>query len=165
MRKLLVITGLLAYLGLATVPVVRAADSEARLEVAPLSCLFEQVDDGSSDLVYLSPAECGQAGIEVPMDVVDSPSLPAGAALVPQLVPFTPAARSVHVKPETDSRNTVNPLVRMARAGQAFVSNPAYSSVTAIVLAPAVITVAVPTLRFKVLRRLAWLKNLILPKS
>ncbi|HTE22810.1 MAG TPA: hypothetical protein VK674_07300 [Candidatus Limnocylindria bacterium] len=162
MKSLLVITGLLVCLGVVTAPVVGAVDSEARLEVAPLSCLFEQVSDGSSDLTYLSPAECGPVIGEVPH--AGSDPLVRVPTTVAAAVPSGARLTQTQVRPDTDSRNANNPLVRMTRAGRAFVSNPAYSSVTAIIVAPVVITAAVPTLRFRFLRRLLRVKNLILPR-
>lgn len=43
-----------------TTVTARAADSTFRLQVLPINCLFEVVSDGSNQIVYLTPEECGQ---------------------------------------------------------------------------------------------------------
>ena len=147
-------------------PVDAVAAPDAELEVAPLSCLFEQVNDGSNNLSYLSPAECGPAAGEVPTLAAGEPEAPLPDAVTASaLVQPNESLTEAKVKPETDTRNTQNPLVQVARAGQAFVHNPAYASVTTIAVASGVIIAAVPMLRVRVVRRLLFLKNLITPKG
>lgn len=39
-----------------------AEQSRLRLRILPLECVFETVNDGSNQVVYITPEECGQDG-------------------------------------------------------------------------------------------------------
>ena len=42
-----------------------ASQTKAKLDVYPLDCTFEYVNDGSNQIVYLTPKECGQTTVTV----------------------------------------------------------------------------------------------------
>jgi hypothetical protein len=37
-----------------------AADTDAKLDIYPKDCVFEQVNNGTNQVTFLTPAECGQ---------------------------------------------------------------------------------------------------------
>ncbi len=56
---LLVLIGIL--LGLTFVSKVSASsNTEAKLKILPLECVFETVNDGTNDIIYITPEACGQ---------------------------------------------------------------------------------------------------------
>jgi hypothetical protein len=60
--QLALLVGFLIGFQVWTPSFVRAASqSKLKLQVVPMNCQFEVVNDGSNDIVYLTPAECGQA--------------------------------------------------------------------------------------------------------
>lgn len=54
-----VIIGLVVYLAIPWQQ-VSATDSTLELRVFPLECVFETVNDGSNQIIFITPAECGQ---------------------------------------------------------------------------------------------------------
>jgi hypothetical protein len=57
--SMLVLIGL--SLGLTFASKVNASsNTEARLKILPLECVFETVNDGTNDIIYITPEACGQ---------------------------------------------------------------------------------------------------------
>lgn len=144
--------------------------SEFRMKVLPLECLFEYVNDGSNQLVYITPEECGQAGVSVPpaspevpetarpaMSVADVPNdiaVPPGSFQAQALLD-PPSSDDRPGSPATEGSNVVTPLGRLAQAGQTFVENPVHT----LVGAGAIVTMTAGLFSVPVSRRtlLRWL--------
>lgn len=63
----------LLLIALLVTPATRAAsDTQLELKILPIDCIFEIVDDGTGEIVYLTPEECGQL-IDSPPDSFSPP--------------------------------------------------------------------------------------------
>lgn len=90
MKARIFIAGVGTICGLGLMPgPTYATTTDAEIKILPIDCLFEQVADGSNNITYLTPRECG-----VPEDL---PSQPESAS--PQTSPNTGSANS----PDSDS--------------------------------------------------------------
>lgn len=64
---------LLLIVLLITSPARASSDTQLELKVLPMDCIFEIVDDGTGEIIYLTPEECEQF-IDPPPDSSPPPS-------------------------------------------------------------------------------------------
>lgn len=60
MKILLTLTGILATIFSQTAPLSAASSTDIKLKVLPLNCIFEIINDGSNEIRYLTPVDCGE---------------------------------------------------------------------------------------------------------
>ncbi len=150
-----------------TPALVRAAPrTNLEVKVLPLECLFELVNDGSNQIVYLTPKECGQAGLDL-----DEPSLdPAGGSgAAPDLRAVRPLRGVAENAPASldtgaaspDQRNVFSRLSEARNAGQALVDDPLNAFGTVAFVVPALAVLLVTSVPRRLWRLAAAFKSLM----
>jgi hypothetical protein len=126
MRILIFGTSLIVSLIVWATPgqVVKASSqTKAKLDVYPMNCTFEYVNDGSNQIVYLTPKECGQTTVTV------GPSIQPASPSV-EIVQSPEEDQIITVQQNPASANKLNTNNRLADPPKLVGQGAAASTIT-----------------------------------
>ncbi len=138
MYRLIVLPALAVLLSFAVPSVALAAsNTELKVDVYPLDCVFEYVDDGSNRIIYVTPEECGQ-------EIITEPTLPVPDFLQDPITVTGPVAfREIVDSPEPGSQSGDPARTPVSGAEQNGESESARATVALTVLIVGVVGTAV----------------------
>lgn len=127
--------------------VASAEDSNLKLRVLPMNCLFDTVDTGTNEIVYLTPAACNPSGSHAPNVNTTPDVLPPGVPDDVEL-PIEQAAGTTalpgpdeQAQPLTEDKNVITQLGEFKSFGDIIVGGSAYGSIVAFIVVPLIVMI------------------------
>jgi hypothetical protein len=165
MKVFVLFIGALGALYVINSPLALAEQSQFKVKILPMNCLFDVVDDGSNEITYLTPEACDQAdAATVPLPPSESNPSPTTPSLVSQAgervaEPDTPPSDAPDEQPIV-----FDPLEALTKIGDMLASNQFYVSMMVAMLFPMVLGFTVlSSLPGKFARLLVAAKDFIMP--
>jgi hypothetical protein len=106
--KYLILIGFSLLACLLQGPVAHASsDAKLKVDIYPLDCVFEYVNDGSNQIVYITPKECGQQVVTVTPGL-DGQGMVAINPQEPSSVPGTDLPIDIGIERPSASNDLIN---------------------------------------------------------